>query len=70
MSCLPLIVTTAWLHPVWEVTVLRRFSWLYEVKKKDEEKRIEVEHEKLFSSMIRSAEGGTGQRRREEECRF
>ena len=31
----------AWLHPEWEGTVM------YEMKKKDEEKRIEVEHQKV-----------------------
>ena len=25
------------------------YTWLYEVKKKDEEKRMEVEHQKLVS---------------------
>ena len=37
--------------------MLRWYSWLYEMKKKEEE---EVEHRKLVCRMIRSAEGGTG----------
>ena len=40
---------------------MRRWcNWLCELKKKDEEKRKEVEHQKLVSCMIKSAEGGTG----------
>ena len=30
------------------------------MKKKDEEKRLEVEHQKMVSNMIKSANGGTG----------
>ena len=33
---------------------------LCEMKKKDGERRMDVEHQKLASRMIRSAEGGTG----------
>ena len=42
----------------WRMT--RWCNWLCEMKKKDEEKRMELEHQKLVSSMIKSAEGGTG----------
>ena len=35
-------------------------NWVYEMKEKDEEKRMEVEHQKLVSRMIRIAEGRTG----------
>ena len=38
----------------------RWYTWLHEVKKKDEERRRDVEHQKLVSRMIKSAEGGTG----------
>ena len=59
-------------------TMRRWYTCLYEMKKKDEEKRTEVEHQKLVSRMIASADGGTGllctkspsQRRGEEERRF
>ena len=57
--------------------MLRWYSWLYEMKKKDEEKRMEEDHHKLVTHMIKSADGGTGllkkspsQRRGEEECGF
>ena len=64
VSCWPLIVKKkAWLHPGWEDTMLRWFSWLYEVKKKDEEKRIEVEHEKFNGVERRSADSEGGRRR-------
>ena len=33
---------------------------LHELKKMDEEKLMEVEHQKLVCRMIRDAEGGTG----------
>ena len=33
------------------------YSWLHEVKKKDEEKRKDEEHQQLVSRMIVSAEG-------------
>ena len=48
----------AWLHPGW--TQNAAMVHLYEMKKRDEEKRTEVEHQKSVSCMIRSAEGGTG----------
>ena len=68
----------AWFHQGWRDTMLQWYSWLYEMKKNDEEQRMEVEHQKLVSRMIKSADGGTGllhkkipsQRRGEEECRF
>ena len=50
----------AWLHPQWEDTMLKRYNWQYDVKKKDEEKRMDVELQKLVSDMIKSANGGTG----------
>ena len=40
--------------------MLRWYSWLCEMKKKDEEKRMEVEHQKLASRLIKRDEGGTG----------
>ena len=42
--------------------MLRWYQWLHELKKKkkDEEKRMEVEHQKLVSRMINTAGGGTG----------
>ena len=52
-----------WLHPGWEDTMLRWFSWLYEVKKKDEEKRMEVEDEKFNGVERRSADSEGGRRR-------
>ena len=39
--------------------MVRWHGCLYEMKK-DEEKRMEVEHQQLASRMIRSVEGGTG----------
>ena len=49
-----------WLHPAWEDTMQRWQNWLYEIKKKDEEKTHEEEQQKLASRMIASAEGGAG----------
>ena len=34
----------AWVHPEWVDTMQRWYKWLYEMKKKGEEKRMEVEH--------------------------
>ena len=34
----------AWLHPGCEDTIVRWHKWLFEMKKNDEEKRMEVEH--------------------------
>ena len=48
----------AWFHPECEDTMRRWYNWLNEMKKKDEEKRIEAEHQKLVSRMIASADGG------------
>ena len=42
--------------------MLRWFSWLYDVKKKDEEKRIEVEHEKFNGIERKSADSEGGRR--------
>ena len=39
----------------------RSYNLLHEMQKKDEEKEKKEEHQKLSSSMIASAEGGTGQ---------
>ena len=58
--------------------MLRWHNWLNEMRKKDEEKRMEVGHQQLVSRMIRSAEGETcllckkspNQQLGEEECRF
>ena len=50
----------AWLHPGWEDTVLRWYDWLYEMKQRDEAKRMEVEHQKTVSRMIKSADASTG----------
>ena len=49
-----------WLQPTWEDTLQRWYNWLYEMKKKDEEKRKEKEHPELLNRMVCSAEGGTG----------
>ena len=38
-------------------------SRVLEMKKKDEGKRMEVEHQKLVRRMIKSADGGTDARR-------
>ena len=43
--------------------MLRWLSWLYEVKMKDEEKRIEVDHEKFNGVERRSADSEGGRRR-------
>ena len=43
----------------WEETVQRWYT-LHDLKKKDETKRKEVEHQKLVRRTIKSAEGGTG----------
>ena len=41
--------------------MLRWYSWLwYEMKKKDEERRRELEHQTCVSHMIKSADGGSG----------
>ena len=56
----PLIIKSAWDHHEWEVTVQQWYNWQFEVKKKDEEKRMEVEHQKIVSRMIDSAQGGAG----------
>ena len=37
--------------------MLQWYNWLYEMKKKSEEKKKEVEPQKLVSRVIRSAEG-------------
>ena len=52
----------AWLHPGRKDTMLQCYNWLYEKKKKqkDEEKRMEVEHQKLVRRMIKCADGGAG----------
>ena len=50
----------AWLHPGWEDTMWRWYDWLHEMKKRNEAKTIEVEHQKLVSRMIYSADGSTG----------
>ena len=44
----------------WENTTQQWYNWLCEMKKKDEERRMDVEHQKLASRMIRSAEARTG----------
>ena len=49
----------ATLHPQWEDTMLIWYNWQYDMKK-DEEKRMDVELQKLVSDMIKSANGGTG----------
>ena len=36
------------------------YNWLFEVKKKDEEKRMEVEHLKTLSRLTDSSQGGAG----------
>ena len=36
------------------------YNWQYDMKKKDEEKSMDVELQKLVSDMIKSANGGTG----------
>ena len=46
----------ALLHPEWGITVRRWYTWLFELKKKDEEKRMEVEHPKLVGRMLRSVQ--------------
>ena len=46
----------AWLHPGWEDTVRRWYKLLYEMKK-DEEKRVDVEHQTLVSNMLKNADG-------------
>ena len=48
----------AWLHQGWRDTMLQWYSWLYEMKK-NEEQRMEVEHQKLVCRMIKRACGGT-----------
>ena len=51
----------AWLHPGRKDTMQQCYNWLYEKKKqKDEEKRMEVEHQKLVRRMIKCADGGAG----------
>ena len=47
MSCRPLSVKKRGSHPGWEDTVLQFFNWLHDLKKKDEEKRMEVERQKV-----------------------
>ena len=42
VRCWPQIVKNAWLHQGWEDAVRRGYKWLYEMKKKDEETRMEV----------------------------
>ena len=49
----------AWLHPGWE-DILRWYDWLYEMNKRDDVKRMEVEHPKTVSRMIKSADGSAG----------
>ena len=56
----PLIAKETWFHPEWEDPVRRWYKWLYEVKKKDEEKKMETEHQKLVNRMVASADGGAG----------
>ena len=50
VSCWPLTVKKSVVHPGWEDTVLRWYNWLNEMKKKDEEKKMEVEHQKIGQS--------------------
>ena len=40
--------------------MLQWYTWLYELKKKDEGKKMEVKHKNLVGLMIKSADGGTG----------
>ena len=44
----------------WEDSLLRCYDWLYEVKKRDEVKRLEEEHQKTVRQMIKSADGRAG----------
>ena len=47
-------------HPEWEDTVQRWFNSLYEVMKRNEEKRNEEEHQKLVSRIVACVGSGTG----------
>ena len=43
-------------HPELDDTVQRWYNWQHEMKKRDEDKRKEEEHQKLVSRMITGAE--------------
>ena len=50
----------AWLHAEWEDTVQKWHDWLQQMKKKDKGRKVEEEHRKYASQLIRSADGGAG----------
>ena len=59
----------AWFHPEWEGTVRRWHHWLCEMKKNDEVKWMEMEHQKVAVKsydLEKSPNHWCG----EEECRF
>ena len=49
-----------WLQAGWEDTMQKWYDWPCEMKKKDEAKKMEVEHRTLVSRMIKSADGSAG----------
>ena len=50
----------AWIHGGWEDTMQKRYDWLGEMKKKDEVKKMEEEHQKKVSHVTTSADGSAG----------
>ena len=50
----------AWLHSVEETKMQGWFSWLEDLKKKDEKKQMEEMHQQQASQMVESAEGSAG----------
>ena len=57
---LPIARKRSWLHLGWEDTVQKWYDWLCEMKKKDEVEKMEEEHQKQVSQMIKSAGGSAG----------
>ena len=61
----------AWLHAEWEDIMQKWYGWFCEMKRKDKAKRMEEEHQKQVSQMIKSADGSDHQADGvEKECRY
>ena len=50
----------AWIHTRWEDTMQKWYTWLDEVKKKDEKEKMEELHQHKVAQIIKSAEGSDG----------
>ena len=50
----------AWIHPGWEDTMQKWNEWLEEMKKNDEQEKMEEMNQQKVNQMIKSAEGSAG----------